>query len=66
MGVGGQHHALDYPWEGDPLPVVQEPVIRLMQLMIAGLITELFLSYHIPWDMILHCWMGGLKCCEET
>jgi hypothetical protein len=46
MGVGGQHHALDYPWEGDPLPVVQEPVIRLMQLMIAGLITELFLSYH--------------------
>jgi len=38
MGVGGQHHILDYLWEGD-LPVVQVLVIRLMQLMIAGIIT---------------------------
>jgi hypothetical protein len=38
MGVGGQHHALDYLWEGD-LPVVQVLVLTLMQLMIARIIT---------------------------
>lgn len=42
MGVDGQHHALNYLWEGDLLPIVQEPVIRLMQLKIAAIITECF------------------------
>lgn len=26
---------------------------------------QLFLRHHILWDMILHCWMGGLRCSEE-